>query len=180
MEKPNLDMMWETYIRIGIFEEHERSRLFQRYIRVIRTQVSPMISRLKSNKTINWYHFLVHQNPNNKHDPNLYFHIRFDVDEKIKNRNDLELPDYCERDLTRKIDPLHNISGINKSLLTNGIEDAWRIIGEQSNWIMNMLNTHKESVEIPITQFTQFLHFYLNMLGLGGRGILFPGQLFRF
>lgn len=73
------------------------------------------------------------------------------------------------------------ISGIEKSLLKNEeIEEAWRILGEQSEWLMSMLNIHKENVGIPIEQITQFMHFYFNMLGLGGHSILYLGQIFPF
>jgi len=49
------------------------------------------------------------------------------------------------------------------------IEEAWRIMGEQSEWLLNMLNNHKVDVEIPIGQVEQFLHFYSNMTGLSKR-----------
>lgn len=156
--------MWETYIKIGL--PHEAST--QRCIQIIRSKIYPMISRLKSDGTIDWFHFLIHGNPNNNVDHSLYFHIRFDVKREIKNPEDLHLPDYCQKDMTKKIEPLKEITGITKSLLRNEeIEEAWRIIGEQSEWMMNMLNIHKDNVEIPISQVIQFMHYFLNMLGLG-------------
>lgn len=176
MKKPNLDRMWETYIKIGL-----PGVSLQQIICMIRTKISPMVSHLKSDEIINWYHFLIHPNPKNKDDPNMYFHIRFDVKKDIKSPDDLHLPDYCEKNLTHKIHPNRKIAGINKSLLKNEeIEEAWRIIGKQSEWIMNMLNIHKENVEVPITQIIQFMHYYLNMLGLGNQAILFLGPFLRF
>jgi hypothetical protein len=41
---------------------------------------------------------------------------------------------------------------------------------------MNLLNIYKENVEIPIGQITQFMHFYLNMLGPDGQAVLYLVQ----
>jgi len=77
------------------------------------------------------------------------------------------LPNYCV--MTRKIsrEGVESITGINESILKNEeIEEAWRIIGEQSEWVLEMLNIHKQHVEIPPQQIVQFLHFYANMTQL--------------
>jgi len=116
-------------------------------------------------ETINWYHFLIHDYPR---DPaNWYFHIRFSVIGDIEKLDDLNLPKYCVS--PEEIRPLRNIAGINKALLRNEeIEEAWKIIGEQSEWIVNLINIHKEDIGwIPIDQFVQFMHFFMNMMGLG-------------
>ncbi len=78
------------------------------------------------------------------------------------------------------MEDLQNISGINKSLLKDDdMAEAWKIIGEQSEWLLNLVNIHKDVV-IPVGQITQFMHFYLNMLGLGGRAVLYFGPTFHF
>jgi hypothetical protein len=64
--------------------------------------------------------------------------------------------------------------------LKNGVEDAWRILGEQSEWLMNMVNAHKENVEIPVPQFVQFMQFYFNMVGLSGQSVFFFGPIIQF
>ena len=156
--------MWETFIKIGLPNEVS----FRRIIDMIRFKLYPMISNLRQKKIINWYHFLIHNRksgvPTTEDDDNLYFHIRFDLKRDI-NPKDL-LPRYCV--MTRKRKPIEKIAGINKSLLENEeIEEAWRIIGEQSEWIMDMLNIHKKDVEIPFEQIGQFLHYYFNMIGIG-------------
>jgi len=128
-----------------------------------------MISHLKENGIINWYSFLIH---GEKGDPNLYFHVRFNLRKDVKDREEVNnfLPDYCEKGKTarcRDVENIENIKGINKFILKNNeIEEAWRILGEQSEWLINMLNIHWENVVIPITQVGQFLHFYLNMTQL--------------
>jgi len=76
------------------------------------------------------------------------------------------LPNYCV--MTRHIERrLESIAGINKSLIKNEeIEEAWRIIGEQSKWLLEMLSIHKEDVDMPPQQIAQFLYFYANMTQL--------------
>jgi hypothetical protein len=71
--------------------------------------------------------------------------------------------------MTRKIERnrVELISGIDKALLKNEkIEEAWRIIGEQSEWLLEMLNIHKGEVGIPLQHVAQFLHFFANMTQL--------------
>ena len=165
MEKPDLNQMWETFIRIGEMPFIDISKI----IRMIRFQIDAMISHLIRDGTINWYCFLIHGKnsvPTTKDDNNAYFHIRVSV----KNNTEPSFPDYCV--MTRKIerDWVKSISGIDKSLLENEeIEEAWRIIGEQSEWLLKMLNIHKEDVEVPPRQIGQFYHFFANMAQIGVR-----------
>jgi len=182
MQKPNLNRAWETYIEIPsltqLFEIFSRSptsdnaaRISKCVFDVVRFKIYPMISELRNNGVIKWYCFLIHRS-RRKDDPKLYFHIRFEPKEGIddeKSVNDL-LPKYCEKDQTKQckdVEDVDNISGIDKLLLrSEEIEEAWRIIGEQSEWFMNMLMVHKENVEITPRQIGQFLHFYFNIAQL--------------
>jgi len=158
MQRPDLDRMWETFIRIPAGENP---------INMIRSKVGPLVSRLRDERIIEWYHFLVHDRrsgvPTSKDDASLYFHIRFEFGGTDPSK---VLPDYCV--MTRKTGRIESINGIDKSLLKEErIEEAWRVIGEQSEWVMNMLDIHKEHVDIPLKQIRQFLHYYFNMLQLG-------------
>ena len=165
MQKPNLNRMWETFIKIPT--EDNRTKLSLLYNN-IRSKIYPMISRLKDNDMINWYCFLIHKKPKNKDDPNLYFHIRIALKKDVNPDEFLSsLPNYClfTEPIERK--RVESILGIDKSLLKNEkIEEAWRIIGEQSEWLLEMLNIHKEDVDIPPLQIAQFLHYYFNMTQL--------------
>jgi len=49
---------------------------------------------------------------------------------------------------------------------TEEIEEAWRILGEQSEWLLDMLNIFKKDVDIPLRYVGQFLHYYSNMTQL--------------
>ena len=168
MEKPDLSKMWETFIKIPTDDNRMRFNVLCNHIR---SKICPMISRLKDKGMINWYCFLIHDRnsgvPTSEDDKNPYFHIRFALRRDINPNEFLSsLPNYCV--MTRHIERrLESITGINKSIIKNEeIEEAWRIIGEQSEWLLEMLNIHKEDIDIPLQQIAQFLHFYANMTQL--------------
>ena len=168
MQKPDLNQMWETFIKIPT-EDNRIS--FNLLYNNIRSKIYSMISRLKDNDMINWYCFLIHDRnsgvPTSEDDRNPYFHIRFALKRDVNPNEFLSsLPDYCV--MTRHIERrLESIAGINKSIIKNEeIEEAWRIIGEQSEWFLEMLNVHKEDVDILPQQIAQFLHFFANMTQL--------------
>ena len=169
MQKPDLNQMWETFIKIPA----EDNRVgFNLLYSCIRSRIYPMISRLKDDGMIDWYCFLTHDRksgvPTSEDDDNPYFHVRLTLKKKVDPNEFLNsLPNYCV--MTRKIrrERVESIVGIDKSLLRNEeIEEAWRIIGEQTEWLLEMLNIHKEDVNIPPQQIAQFLHFYANMTQL--------------
>jgi hypothetical protein len=180
MEKPNLERMWETYIKLG-----QPPVTISLIFNTIRTKLYPMLHNLKEEHTIKWYCFLLHGS-RIKGDPNYYFHIRLEPKDEIKDREQVNniLPDYCEKEMTvlcKDVENITTISGIDKPLLKNEeIEEAWRILGEQSQWLMDMLNIYKNEVNVPINNITQFMHFFLNMLGLGGKAILFTVPIYPF
>jgi len=157
MKKPNLDRIWQTWIKIMPKKDFHMGELFPIIPDVIREQISIFSDLLKERK-IDWYCFLLHNSPQ---DPdNFYFHVRFT---KTKEEN-FRLPDFCTQPQIEKVG--NAISGIDKSLLKKeAIEEAWRIIGEQSELIVKLVKIHK--ARIPIEQFLQFMHFSMNMVGLG-------------
>jgi len=166
MEKPNLERMWETFIKFSMEDIYSA-----KHFDIIRNQIYPLITKLKDDGIINWYCFLVHNKdsgvPTTPDDTSLYFHIRFDVKEDI---NLMQfLPSYCV--LTRKIEPswVKDISigqGVKFDTMLmkdESIEEVWRLIGEQSEWVLNLLNSFKENVTIPLQYVGQFLHYYANI-----------------
>src|SRR5665648_666196 len=164
MQKPNLDRLWRVWIKIlpqdGIDGD------FKGAVSTIKSQVTEVVSILETNKVIDWYYFLIHGKDNDPH--NLYFDVVFSVKAEVEPEEFLKLtPSYC-------LEPKHldrafgeSICGINKELLNNEeIEEVWRIIGEQSEWIIHMVNIHKDN-ELTIQQFIQLMHFFMNTMGLG-------------
>jgi hypothetical protein len=175
MEKPDLERMWQVWVKIGI--PQSRDELFSKAVSIIKSHVSEVVTTLEIKKITNWYQFLIH----GREDNNLYFHIRFSLAKGVDSKEFLEaLPSYCLYAEPIKRKDVESIDGILKPLLRNEeIEEAWRIIGEQSEWVVNMLAGFKDG-EFPIQQYTQFMHYYLNMMGLGMQGLLIMSPFFRF
>ncbi len=64
MEKPDLNKMWETFIKIGepdLITPKKPPINPSKVIRMIRSKINPMISRLQDESIINWYCFLIHK-----------------------------------------------------------------------------------------------------------------------
>ena len=177
MEKPDLNRMWETFIRIGLSSE---TSFIERVYDTIRFKAYPLIADLKQKQIINWYCFLRHDRnsgvPTTEDANNQYVNIRVALKEDAKSEVFLEsLPDYCV--MTRKIER-RRVEQISigrgrmfdtSPLKSEEIEEVWRIIGEQSEWLINLLNKYKENVIIPVEHIGQFLHYYSNMTCLGIR-----------
>lgn len=166
MEKPDLNKMWRTWVKIG-----PKSELtLKKFQDTIRHQMY-RISELQKVGKIAWYYFLFHNKPD---DPsNAYFDTVFTVDRGDPNEF---LPEYCVD--TRKIHSMKEISGIDASILKDGdIAEAWRIIGEQSEFIIDLVRAHTENSEINRRQIIQFMHFFMNPLWLGHRSISFYPEI---
>jgi len=136
--------------------------------------VYPTIQDLRQKEIIDWYCFLVHNRgsgvPTTEDDDNLYFHIRFSLSKHINPKG--FLPEYCV--MTRKV-KYENVKQIwisNDEVMdiskfkTERIEEAWRIIGEQSEWFLKMLERYKENIKITPKQVAPFMHYYSNMAQL--------------
>lgn len=129
----------------------------------------PLISVLRQNGAIEWYSFLRHDRdsgvPTTADDGCAYFHVRIAFAEDVDPESVLvSLPDYCTMTRKIRIEQIHRIADIDRTLLKNeDIGEAWRIIGEQSECVLNMLTIHKPDVDIPAIQMAQFLHFFANM-----------------
>lgn len=170
LQNPNLDRMWETFVRIP--SENGQVR-FKDIFDIIRFKISPMVQRLKNDGTIDWYCFLIHGRnngvPTSQDDNSPYFHIRMTLKGNGKADFPKSLPEYCV--MTRKIDrtwveqiSLTKDEVFDVSLFRNeGIEEVWRIIGEQSEWLLNTLDAYKENASIPPLHIAEFLHYYSNM-----------------
>ena len=171
VKKPELDKVWQTWIKIDV-KLIEIEEFLKIVPKMIREKVS-IFSKLLNKKEIDWYCFLIHPFPEDK--DHLYFHIRFSKTNKDK----LELPEYCIKTQKEKLGP--RISGIDESLLkSEDIREAWKIIGEQSELIIKLVQIYKN--KITNQQFVQFMHFNMNMMGLGhkSRFHLQEGNVFRF
>jgi len=170
MEKPDLSRLWETFIRFSWDDLSSGG-----HIGLIREKVASTISVLKAKGNIDWYCFFIHDKnsgvPTSTDDEYLYFHIIFALKKHI-NPVDV-LPIYCV--LTRKADSEwaksisvdNNGAKFDVSLLKDeSIEEVWRLIGEQSEWLLNLLTAFKENVNIPASYIKRFLNYYTDMTAL--------------
>ncbi len=167
MKKPDLDRMWETFVKVSL-EDVQSHKHFQ----TLRLDLVPIISQLMERGLIDWFCFLLHDRnsgvPTAADDPSLYLHLRFSVRENVDPRAIIaSLPEHFI--MTRQIERnrVESIAGIDKSLLKQQqIVDAWRVIGEQSEWLLDMLQIYREDVAVPPEQVAQFLHFFANMTNI--------------
>ncbi|MCW4037494.1 MAG: hypothetical protein NWF13_02030 [Candidatus Bathyarchaeota archaeon] len=162
MEKPDLNKMWRTWVKIG-FRHQLTYKMAQDTIR----NKMYYILQLQKMGEISWFYFLFH---NKRDDPvNTHFDLVFTSDKEDPSEF---LPEYCID--TKKIPPMKKISGIDMSLLKDeDIAEAWKIIGEQSVFIIELIRTHKANVESTQLQIAQFMHYFMNSLLLGHKSILF-------
>lgn len=58
-------------------------------------------------------------------------------------------------------------------LKSNDVDEAWRILGEQSEFMIDLMTIHKEEDYVHPRQITQFMHYFMNMLGLHMKSIFF-------
>lgn len=128
------------------------------------------IDQLNKDGKIDWFYFLIH--PKNDDQLNMYFDIVFTANSADPGEF---LPEGCTK--PEKIDPktMTSISGIDLALLKGeDIGEAWQLIGEQSKFIINLICAHKENQEITTMQIVQFMHFFMNALGLGFKSMFVP------
>lgn len=158
MNCPDPDRAFETFIKINPEED---------CIQVLQQKVKPLLEELIRTQKIRWYCFLVHDRnsgvPAATDDAATYWHLRMEMApqadlDKLK----VLLPACCA--MTRKMGFGEIIGGIDNSLLKEGrIMEAWRIIGEQSEWMLRMLDIHTGE-GVPLRrQVAQFLHYFANM-----------------
>ncbi|MFA6601197.1 MAG: hypothetical protein WC352_04695 [Candidatus Omnitrophota bacterium] len=158
MKCPAPDRAFETFIKINPGDD---------CLQVLGQKVKPLIEELTLTKKIGWYCFLVHDRnsgvPTAPDDDSSYWHLRLELAPQIEPEAlASSLPSYCL--MTRKIFFGDEIGGIDKNLLKNGnVMDAWRILGEQSEWMLRMLDIHTGE-GLPLRrQVAQFLHYFANM-----------------
>ena len=170
LEKPDLDMLWETFIRFAWDELSSGA-----HIGLIRDKVGHTISVLKARGKVGWYCFWIHNRdsgvPTSPDDEYLYFHIRFELTKHISPVD--VLPVYCvmtrkvERKWVSKVSVDANGAEFDVSLLKDdSVEEVWRLLGEQSEWLLNLLNSFKVNGNIPVSHIRGFLNQFTDMTAL--------------
>ena len=170
LEKPDLDKLWETFIRFSWDELSSGSHLG-----LIREKVGFTVAVLKSKGKVGWYCFWIHDRnsgvPTSPDDDYLYFHIRFELAKHISPVD--ILPIYCimtrkvERDWVKAVSIDDRGTPFDVSLLRDeSVEEVWRLIGEQSEWLLNLLNRFKDNGKIPPNHIKGFLNQFTDMTAL--------------
>jgi hypothetical protein len=159
MQKPDLTKTWRTWIKIAPYPYT---------LKLVQDTIRNKMQLITQQKKITWFYFLIHPNPE---DPNnAYFEVIFTTDGTDPNEflpNDFRADDN-PHDIT-------SIAGIElKFLKGEDIGEAWKLIGEQSRFIINLICSHKENQEIPASQIVQFMHFFMNALGVGHKSLFLP------
>jgi hypothetical protein len=170
MNIPNLTRIVDAYIPIANSD-------FSAYLDQLRREVLFSIRKLQSDELLGWYSFLIHgpDNLNGREplDGRLYIHLRLepkngvDIDEFIRN-----LPTHFLKPMKT---PLADIGGLDSSVLRN--DDwayAWKMHGEASEWVLFLLENHKDQAAIPLQHIIQFLHYITNPLMLGHKCFFIP------
>lgn len=167
MQRPDLDRIGETFIPLpSVSTPGNLLKLYD----IVRFQIHPLVSELRDVGIIEWYAFLVHDRfsgvPTTPDDDGLYYHVTLGLAAGVEPERLLyALPAWCV--MTRKMAVTMEIQGIDRSALRgDAIEEAWRIIGAQSEWFLDLLDAHKPDREVDYRQVAQFLHYFANMAQL--------------
>lgn len=180
MNAPNTEMVVETFIPVPITSQVTTLQLWQQYVSILRTKVSPLVKNLKGSKLISWYSFLLHNRasgvPSTPDDVGLYIHLRVELAPFIQeNQVRKALPDYCQMTRIMPGPHPHPISGLDASFMKDGdIAQAWKVLGESSEWVLSMLDAHAPDQDLPLQHLAQFLHFIGNQVMASSLGIPTP------
>jgi hypothetical protein len=179
MQKPNLDRLWQ--IKICLEVPTSRQDFFKEAVRRMKSQVTQLVSVLeKEDKLIDWYYFLIHKEQNeNQPYFDVVVSLKIGITEEVL-KNCLRRLTYCSTPKKLPHSFGETISKITRAPLRNDdIGEAWKLVGEQSEWVINLVNAYKDDA-LTIEQFTQFMHFFTNPVGLGMISLMTIGEVYQF
>jgi len=161
VELPDLTRVVDTYVPVT-------SKNYPDYIKQLKRDLLPHVRKLQSDGHIRWFSFLVHdatqlggREPN---DGRFFIHIRLEPSTELDFGEFVKLlPNHF---LNPKRDSLSHISGLDGAKFRNDDwAHAWKIHGEASEWVLFLLEGHKD--EPTLKHLTQFMHFITNPLMQG-------------
>jgi hypothetical protein len=174
MDIPNLNRIIDTYIPITSLD-------LSAYLQQLRSQVLPEIRNLERTSAIRWYAFLIHDasqlGGREPMDGRPFIHLRLEPASSLDPKSFIRtLPSHF---LNPIVTEYSSIAGLDGSILTGADwAQAWKIHGECSSWILNLIEGH--AGDIPVKQIVQFLHFITNPLTFGNRCLFIPSGYFPF
>jgi hypothetical protein len=142
--------------------------------RHLRDEVLPLVRRLEHEEGLVWFFFLIHDRasgvPTTPDDKGLYIHMRMEF---VRRGPDFDLSMLLppEWSMTRRAELPGEIAGVDAMAFNGDVGRAWRLMGEQSAWLVRLVEAHAEIYDSgkPIDELTyvrhakQFLHFLANM-----------------
>ena len=170
MDMPNLNSVIETFIQIDLSDDVPAIAIWQRYLGLLRSHVAPLVRNFLEEGVISWYSFLVHGResgvPTSEVDNGMYLHLRMALrNPTAENELLRRLPNYCV--MTRKMEvpnpPSLDTADIN-FLVDSRVELGWKILGESSEWVLQLLDSHDPQKPVPPQNVAQFLHYLGNQL----------------
>lgn len=170
MDAPNLQAVIETFIRIEVQESVPGISVWQNYLELLRSNVAPLVRNLMHKKTISWYSFLVHTRqsgvPTSLDDNGIYVHLRMALTNPTSKIDFIRaLPSFCL--MTRKM-PIPNLPSLDnvdiQFLAGAQVEQGWKILGESSEWVLQLLDCHDPKKLVLPQNVAQFLHYLGNQL----------------
>jgi len=164
MNKPDWSKTYETFVLIpGNYGPDKKEIGWNTYISFFRKAVAPVIWLLFDRGMVSWFSFLIHglESGVPLAIKGIYVHLRFSIATSFS-IEDIEdcLPPHFQG--TRKMETPDTLDAVKVETLTD-YDEGWRLMGESSIWMMNLLGIHKEG-DIPKENIQQFLHYLENML----------------
>jgi len=172
VELPDLNRIVDTYVPVS-------NNNFPNYLNQLKSDLLPHIRRLQSDGHLPWFSFLLHgaghldgREPNNGR---LFIHIR------LEPNTDLELQAFINSLPPHFLNPIQKsysqISGLDGAKF-NSWAHAWKIHGEASEWVLCLLEGHRN--EPSLEHVIQFMHFITNPLMLGQKCLYIPAGFAQF
>jgi hypothetical protein len=139
-------------------------------LQLLRKQVLPLIRWLEDRHGLDWYFFLVHDRasgvPTTEKDKNPYIHLRLVFKKPMRSLLELLHQRAPRFEMTMPVTDGDKIAGIDEEILRGNIHDARRLIGQQSEWVLDLLEAHERDADplVLVKQVRQFGHYFSNML----------------
>lgn len=174
MKKPDLTRIVDTYVKIDASN-------IKVYLQQLKKEILPQIRAQQRDGKIRWFSFLLHGSRHlqgrESNEKAYFIHLRIEPSTEITTEEFAkQLPTHFKNPIPSKISEMSGVD--RKTLEGDDWAQAWAILGEASEWILSMLERHKD---IPsVQQIVQYLHFLTNPLMIGHRCLFIPGGYFPF
>lgn len=151
MHSPNLDAIWESFVRIGPCRESTFAAAH--HVRVLRQTVAPAIDQVRRSGLADWFHLLIHDDGTfNVQAPprgDALWHLRLSLRQAARPA-DLRAALPSSFEATRPVprSQLDFIPGLDALLLKSAdTADSWAILGMQTEWLLQALALYREEAE---------------------------------